>query len=319
MTGGKYINEPSALQGSSFSVEYCNFITGEQDYNEEDSNKVEENEEADYLSQLVNVIAEEDDIVTEDDDVDYGVNEGNKDLKSLSDKQITNLSYKLISFPTLKDAASNLACGLCAKDRKYSKISTSQKTCGIATDITFQCELNAKHQFKCNADTSTNVISGSDTKLGKYTLNVLAVLLMFYSGIGFVGLSRIFGLLGIAKNATSSHRSWKKLQDKIGDLLKEKSDECIAKNLEEEIQETKKRETEEEKGGRTGITISIDMGWQKRGKQMNSLSGHMFALGGYLKRIVGRCVYAKTCHTCTNAEKKKKKDPRIHKCPKNYV
>ena len=51
---------------------------------------------------------------------------------------------------------------------------------------------------------------------------------------------------------------------------------------------------------------------------MNSLSGHMFVLGGYLKRIVGRCVYAKTCRTCNNAEKKKK-DPRIHKCPKNYV
>ena len=58
---------------------------------------------------------------------------------------------------------------------------------------------------------------------------------MFYSGIGFVGLSRIFGLLGIFINATSSHRSWKKPKDMIGDLLKEESDKCIVKNLEEKI------------------------------------------------------------------------------------
>ena len=51
---------------------------------------------------------------------------------------------------------------------------------------------------------------------------------------------------------------------------------------------------------------------------MNSLSGHVFALGGYLGKIFRRCVFAKTCRTCTNAEKKQK-DPRVHKCPKNYV
>ena len=64
-------------------------------------------------------------IGTEEDDIECHVNEGNKDLKYLSDKQITNLSYKIISFPMLKDAASHLSYGLCAKDGKYSKISTS--------------------------------------------------------------------------------------------------------------------------------------------------------------------------------------------------
>ena len=51
---------------------------------------------------------------------------------------------------------------------------------------------------------------------------------------------------------------------------------------------------------------------------MNPLSGHMFVLEGYLKEILERCLYAKTCRTCTNAEKKKR-DPRAHKCPKNYA
>ena len=46
-------------------------------------------------------------------------------FKFLSDKQIINLSYKIISFPILKDVASDLCCGLCAKDEKYSNISTA--------------------------------------------------------------------------------------------------------------------------------------------------------------------------------------------------
>ena len=44
------------------------------------------------------------------------------------------------------------------------------------------------------------------------------------------------------------------------------------------------------------------MGWQKIGEQMNSLSWQMFALEGYLEKILQRCVFAKKCHTCINAE-----------------
>lgn len=51
---------------------------------------------------------------------------------------------------------------------------------------------------------------------------------------------------------------------------------------------------------------------------MNFLSGHMLVLRVYLKEILGKCVYAKIYHTCTNVEKKKK-DPWVHRCPKKYV
>ena len=48
-TGGKYRNEGSAFLRSSFSIEYCNFITAEHDKDIEDSNVVEQNEEVNYL------------------------------------------------------------------------------------------------------------------------------------------------------------------------------------------------------------------------------------------------------------------------------
>ena len=82
-TGKKYRKEASTFLGSSFSVEYCNFITAEQDEKIEALNEVEKNKEAEYLAELVDVVGTEDDIDTEEDDIECDVNEGSKDQKYL--------------------------------------------------------------------------------------------------------------------------------------------------------------------------------------------------------------------------------------------
>ena len=89
-------------------MEYCNFIGAEQDENIEDSNEVEQNEETEYLDELVDVEGTEDNIDTEEEDNECDVNEANMDSKCLSDKHMTDLSYKIISFSMLKDTASHL-------------------------------------------------------------------------------------------------------------------------------------------------------------------------------------------------------------------
>ena len=71
-----------------------------------------------------------------------------------------------------------------------------------------------------------------------------------------------------------------------------------------------------------GISISYDMGWQKRtihrmSSSYSSLSGHGFAIGLRTKKVVGMIVYCKKCQTCNNAKKLKKKIP-FHDCPLNY-
>ena len=81
MTEGKYGGEARAFLGSSFSAEYCSFITAEKDERIEDLNKVEQNEEAEYLAKLVDVKGTETNIDAEEDDIKYDVNEGNKDPK----------------------------------------------------------------------------------------------------------------------------------------------------------------------------------------------------------------------------------------------
>ena len=64
-----------------------------------------------------------------------------------------------------------------------------------------------------------------------------------------------------------------------------------------------------------GITVSYDMGWNKRssGRTYNSLSGHGFFVGGYSKKIILSRVASKQCSTCDSA-KKKGVQPREHAC-----
>jgi len=61
-----------------------------------------------------------------------------------------------------------------------------------------------------------------------------------------------------------------------------------------------------------GISISYDMGWQKRtihrqSSSYSSLSGHGFAVGLRTKKIVSMIVFAKHCQICKIAKKIKKK------------
>ena len=49
------------------------------------------------------------------------------------------------------------------------------------------------------------------------------------------------------------------------------------------------------------LTISYDMGWNKRssGHRYDSLSGHAFAIGEYTRRIIDCVVFSKKCNVCS--------------------
>ena len=68
-----------------------------------------------------------------------------------------------------------------------------------------------------------------------------------------------------------------------------------------------------------GITVSFDMGWNKRssGNRYHSLSGHALVIGRLSKKIVGAIVSSKTCRVCSSAEENDE-EPSDHVCQKNY-
>ena len=59
---------------------------------------------------------------------------------------------------------------------------------------------------------------------------------------------------------------------------------------------------------RIGLTVSYDMGWNKRpsGHRYDSLTGHAFTIGAYTRRIIGCIVFSKSCATCNMGKQKNK-------------
>ena len=62
-----------------------------------------------------------------------------------------------------------------------------------------------------------------------------------------------------------------------------------------------------------GITISYDMGWQKRGRAMNSLTSVGHAVGCSTGKVVSYATQSKHCATCATAERLEK-EPGHHDC-----
>ena len=52
------------------------------------------------------------------------------------------------------------------------------------------------------------------------------------------------------------------------------------------------------------LTVTYDMGWQKRsyGRIYDSSSGHAFIMGGRSKGIIGIVLYSKACRKCDATE-----------------
>ena len=58
---------------------------------------------------------------------------------------------------------------------------------------------------------------------------------------------------------------------------------------------------DKDKRQKIGLTVSYDMGWNKRssGHIYNSLSGHAFIIGAHTRRIIDCVVFSKKCDICT--------------------
>ena len=68
-----------------------------------------------------------------------------------------------------------------------------------------------------------------------------------------------------------------------------------------------------------GITVSFDMGWNKRSSsnRYDSLSGHTLMIGYLSKKIVGDIVFSKMYRICSSAEENSE-EPSDYVCPQNY-
>ena len=93
---------------------------------------------------------------------------------------------------------------------------------------------------------------------------------------------------------------------------------AIEETLQEEIKHTLEKNNQsysygcalsdkEKNNNKVELTVTYDMGWQKRssGRRYDSSSGHAFIIGERSKGIIGVVLYSKACRNWDSAEKRR--------------
>ena len=148
-----------------------------------------------------------------------------------------------------------------------------------------------------------------------FDINTKAASGMLHAGIGERHLNNLFATMNLPQ---ISHTSLKKREDEIGSVLESFTRHSVESALSKEM-ELSEQNTEESTAGNTGIDISVDTAWQKRGSQRSysSLSGFTSAIGKKTKKVVHFSSRMKQCRICWKASQENK-IPQKHNCRVNW-
>ena len=115
-----------------------------------------------------------------------------------------------------------------------------------------------------------------------------------------------------------------RVQAAIRPAIKKISDDCMENARGKEVlatvgEEMYKQWKEKNDPKRVPLTVSYDMGWNKRssGHMYDSVSGHGFILGGLTQKVLHHQCMSKQCTKCF-AAKEIKETPIPHECPQNH-
>ena len=201
-----------------------------------------------------------------------------------------------------------------------SSVTMNDTTIGIASENTYHC--NSKCHSSIPLTQPRNQKSYTEHNKYKsildYDANIFAILGPYMNGTGQRDASMSLSLLDLP-SSRNFKRNISRHQSFIGEKIQAVSEKEMDLAMEMEIKETIMNEKGEKyykewvgkaQGYRQkiGLTVSYDMGWNKRssGHRYDSLSGHAFIIGAYTRRIIGCVVFCKTCATCNMRERKNK-------------
>ena len=216
---------------------------------------------------------------------------------------------------------------------------------GIATSIAFSCvpssDKRSKEVHDCGkveAETSKYHEKSVDGKQSGhaanwwFALNIKMVLAMQSIGKGGKAAGNILAFLDLPRSKSFATRTFGAVESVIGKAQRDLSDRLIAEALKNEIIAQMKKDKFEisydewialppDERETILLTISFDMGWQKRssGRRYDSLSGHAFAIGGLTKKVIACEVVCKHCQLCETRKAAGKEKDEAHECPANYV
>ena len=241
-------------------------------------------------------------------------------------------TYCLLHVDQLKDLQT-FKCMKCENKGENVSTDTNIKTYGMASAINLKCN-SCEVQTEINPRPSVFAGRGSNgepsgrSNNAWYETNIRLVLGTLAVGNGAMDLGDFAAIVDLPQALSFSKRPFNRIESIVGEYLRDISADSMEKAMEEEIKLTledqgisyeKWKNTPFRNRPKVLLTVSFNMGWQKRssGNRSDSLSGHAFMVGARTKKIIQCVVSSKMCRKCLDAEKTNE-DPIPHKCPRNY-
>ena len=132
---------------------------------------------------------------------------------------------------------------------------------------------------------------------------------MLHAGIGATEVNNFLAVMDVSPIST---KALKKREREIGPAIEREAKRSCTSALREESSRTLSDCPESR-----GLTVGYDMGWQKRGKAHNSLTGVGHYIGKHSGKVVGYATRNKRCNTCHFANKRQQR-ARPHDCRMNW-
>ena len=174
---------------------------------------------------------------------------------------------------------------------------------------------------ECHYCGGPNIISTSDKhRTGKhgpltYDINYRVALGALHVGIRQTHVNNSLTSINIPP---LNNVTFKKREREVGRAIQSLASTSCKENLQKEKENAISNNIQADSNGLIGFPVSYDMGWQKRGKGHNSLTGQGAAMGLTTGNVLAYSTRCKQCRICDHA-KKEGKAVRTHDCRKNHT
>ena len=216
--------------------------------------------------------------------------------------------------------------------RDTKKLELTEQTVGIATQLKIFCP-NCNRTVETDCERSVHEPKKERYNANEtFAINVMLVLGLQQIGGGGSDAFKLLTFLNLPNGKSMKDNKFKRIEDSIGNVIRDESKKSLQKALEEEVLLTlqlekrdhdfKKWKMKELEADKIGIVVSYDMGWNKRstGTRYDSISGHGVAIGQLTKKVVGIVLFSKQCSVCDAPKNKNKSVSEVpaHICVKNH-
>ena len=178
--------------------------------------------------------------------------------------------------------------------------------------------LASKFHISCQLCHTTNLVNTSQKHRSgshgpaAYDSNSRAVLGTLDAGIGETHLNTILTTMNVPPIANNTYKRREREVGLAVEQIAKRS--CTNVTTTEKEMEIKKGAKADE-NGLIGLTCSYDMGWQKRGRVFNSLTGHGAVMGLQTGKVMAYSSRNKKCRFCDRPASQGKE----HDCRKNHT